>query len=92
MWEIDWGAAPLDALKKIGGFDEALDQYWSSDNVSVGHRANLAGYKFKCLTDNRAIALDHDAFMEHPFRKNYNPSFTNERLRDVEMEEVKIEL
>ena len=92
MWEIDWAAAPLEALKKVGGFDEALDEYWSSDNVSVGHRANLHGYKFKNIKDNKALVLDHDAFMEHPFRKNYNPSFANDRMRSVEMEEIKIEL
>lgn len=79
-WEIDWGAAPLEALKKIGGFDEALDKYWTFDNVNVGFRANLAGYKFKNLYDNPAIALDHDKLMSHPFRQNWNPDFHNERL------------
>lgn len=91
-WEIDWGAAPLKALKKIGGFDEALDEFWSCDNINVGHRANMHGYKFKNLHDNKALVLDHDAFMTHPFRKQYNPDFNNERMGMIEREEIKIEL
>lgn len=82
-WEIDWGAAPLAALKEIGGFDESLDAYWSFDNVNVGLRASLAGYEFKNLHENKAIAYDHDAVSEHPFRDKYNPSFHNERLEDI---------
>lgn len=79
-WEIDWGAAPLEVLKKIGGFDEELDQFWSSDNLSVGLRANMFGYKFKNLPDNQAVAFNHDAQFPHPFRENFNPEFTNQRL------------
>lgn len=67
-WEIDNGAASLDALKDIGGFDEALDGHWSADNVNVACRAQLAGYSFKCLFDNPALAYDHDAHIPHPFR------------------------
>ena len=79
QWEIDFGACPRDALVSIGGFDEELDRYWSCDNVNVGCRADLAGYKFECIGIT-AIAYDHDAFIEHPFRKNYNPNFNNERM------------
>ncbi len=79
-WEIDWGAAPKEALFKIGGFDEELDQYWSGDNVNVAYRAYLNGYKFKNLFNNPAVAYDHDAVMEHPFRKNFNPEFNKERM------------
>lgn len=79
-WEIDWGSAPLKALKKIGGFDEELDGHWSSDNVNVAFRADLAGYQFKCLSDNKAIAIDHDKKMKHPFRDDYDPDFNNTRL------------
>ncbi len=80
-WEIDNGACPLEALKKIGGFDEQLDKYWSCDNVNTGCRADLAGYKFLNYFGNPAIAYDHDAFMPHPFRKDFNPSFNNERMK-----------
>jgi glycosyltransferase involved in cell wall biosynthesis len=79
-WEIDWGAAPKKALVEIGGFDEELDKYWSGDNVNVAYRAYLNGYKFKNLFDNPAVAYNHDAVMEHPFRKNFNPAFQKERL------------
>lgn len=79
-WEIDWGAAPLDALKAVGGFDEELDKNWSSDNVSVGKRAQLKGYNFGNLIENPGIALDHDKLVPHPFRDRFNPEFSNERL------------
>lgn len=83
-WEIDCGAAPRTALVEIGGFDEELDQHWSCDNVNVGKRASLARYDFVNLADVRCVAYDHDAFIEHPFRKNYHPSFNNERMEQFE--------
>lgn len=79
-WEIDSAAAPLSALKEIGGFDESLDGHWSADNVNVACRADLAGYKFLNLVSNKSLAYDHDALIEHPFRKLYDPSFNNERM------------
>jgi GT2 family glycosyltransferase len=85
MWEIDWGACPKDAIFKIGGFDEELDKHWSCDNVNVGYRANMHGFKFDFLPDNKALAYDHDATIPHPFRQKYNPNFNNERLREFDM-------
>lgn len=82
--ELDWGAIPKKVLEDIGGFDERLDEWWSMDNVSVGKRAGLLGYKFKCLPDNRAVALDHDALMEHPFRKDYKPQEVNAIMNKYE--------
>lgn len=79
-WEIDNGAAPLAALKAIGGFDEALDGVWSSDNVNVGCRAKLAGYKFACLFDNPVLAYDHDAHQPHPFRDSFNGTLNTKRM------------
>lgn len=82
-WEIDYGSAPLQALKDIGGFDEELDKAWGFDNVNVGLRAQLAGYDFGCLKENRAIALRHDDLMEHPFRKLRDSDLHNARLADI---------
>lgn len=79
-WEIDSGSAPLAALKEIGGFDEELDKAWSSDNVNVACRADIAGYEFKNLFHNPALAYDHDAFMPHPFREKYKPSLNTQRM------------
>jgi glycosyltransferase involved in cell wall biosynthesis len=80
MWEIDFGACPRDVLFKLGGFDEEIDGFWSCDNLNVGCRADLAGYKFARLINIKGIAFDHDAFMEHPFRKDYKPIFNNMRM------------
>lgn len=90
-WEIDWGAAPKDALFKTGGFDEELDQYWSCDNLSVAFRAKLLGYKFKNLFNNPAVAFDHDANTPHPFRSKFNPEFNTNRMREVEMGNLTID-
>lgn len=84
-WEIDSGAAPLSALQEIGGFDEELDEYWSSDNVNAGCRADLAGYEFKNLLLNPALAYDHDAFIKHPFRERFKPDFNNQRMDEFRM-------
>ena len=81
-WEIDSACAPLEALKEIGGFDEVMDGHWSGDNVNVGYRAYLAGYKFAHLFENPGVAYDHDAFIEHPFRKGFDPDFNNMRLHE----------
>jgi len=83
-WEIDWACAPLQALKSLGGFDEELDEHtWTFDNVNVGLRAEMAGFKFGCIPTNSARALDHDAFMEHPFRKKYSDTWHNMRLAEI---------
>lgn len=82
--ELDWGAIPRKVLYDIGGFDEELDKHWSCDNVNVGCRANLKGYKFKCVFTNPAVALDHDAFIKHPFRDRFKPEFNGYRMADFE--------
>lgn len=79
--EMDWGASPIKILKEIGGFDERLDQFWSLDNVSVCKRADMLGYKFRNI-NNLAVAYDHDAFIEHPFRKDYKPALSNMIMDD----------
>lgn len=78
-WEIDWGAAPLECLKKIGGFDEEMDGHWAGDNVNVGLRAQMMNYNFKLLPDNKAVAFSHNKHIKHPFNHTFNPSFMNER-------------
>lgn len=78
--ELDWGAIPKKILVDIGGFDEELDANWSCDNVNLGCRADLAGYKFKCVFTNPAIAFDHDVHIAHPFRSKYKPLFNNMRM------------
>ena len=80
-WEIDWGCAPRQALLDVGGFDEELDKYWAFDNVSVAYRAYLKGYKFGNLFDNPAIAYNHNKFVPHPFKNNFNPQASNERIK-----------
>lgn len=84
-WEIDWAAAPKNALVEIGGFDEKLDKHWGFDNVNVGFRAVISGYKIKCLSENFAVAYDHNEVMEHPYQKLRSPNFHNERLDEIRL-------
>lgn len=82
-WEIDYGSAPLDALREIGGFDERLDDCWGFDNVNVGFRADRAGYEFFHLPENKAITINHDLHMEHPHRNKRNPRLHERLLADI---------
>lgn len=84
-WEIDWGACSKKILYEVGGFDEVLDEGWGFDNVSVGFRADLKGYEVYNLQNNIAVALDHDALFEHPFRKKRNEILHNRRLQEFKM-------
>ena len=67
-WEIDWAAAPLKAFQDVGGFDEDFDRGWSWENANLAMRAEKLGYKFIVMTENKAVAYDHDVVMDHPFR------------------------
>lgn len=86
-WEIDWGACGRNILYEVGGFDEVLDEAWGFDNVSLGFRADLIGYKFANLKDNKAVAYDHDAHIKHPFREKRDPMLHNRRLDQFRMGE-----
>lgn len=46
QWETNVAIAPMEALKKLGGFYEELDNGWSWDNVNVAQRAEMLGYEF----------------------------------------------
>jgi glycosyltransferase involved in cell wall biosynthesis len=83
-WEIDYGAAPLAALKEIGGFDEFMDQTWGNGNNNVALRARLAGYRFRNLPENSAVALKHDDYQVHPFRHKFDIPFWDKRAAEIE--------
>lgn len=77
-WEIDFGSAPMKALKQIGGFDETLDDgRWGFDNVNVGLRASLAGYKIRNCPRTCAYGLPHE---RESFRDMRDVLYHNERL------------
>ena len=79
-WEICFGAAPRKDLVAIGGFDEELDKAWGFDNVNTAYRAHLAGHPFYCMSDNKSVAIDHDALMDHPLKQYRDEKLHNERL------------
>ena len=79
-WEICFGCAPRQSLIDIGGFDEVLDLAWGFDNVNVGQRAELDGHKILCDNNIKAVAIDHDFFMEHPLKHLRDEALHNQRI------------
>ena len=83
-FEIDWAAAPLQALKELGGFDTYQDQKWANDNSNLAYRAMKAGWLFWNLKDNPAMGLNHNAIWAHPFRDRHDPEWSEARLREFD--------
>lgn len=66
-WELNWGAAPLEALYEIGGFPEDHDrQFVSCDNLSVAYAAQSRGYEFLLDKTNECHLLDHRTLFARP--------------------------
>jgi len=82
-WEADWAAAPRDMFLELGGYDELYDNGWSWDNVNLAFRASRLGYDFWNDPTNKALAYDHDAKMEHPYRKNPNKEFHTKKVERI---------
>ena len=83
--EIDWAAIPLKAFYDVGGFDEDFDRGWSWDSVNLGLRLKKAGYDFWVMQFNKAVAYDHDAIMEHPFRDKL---VNNDTLSEIKKDSI----
>ncbi|HET7488647.1 MAG TPA: hypothetical protein VFJ85_12015 [Acidimicrobiales bacterium] len=59
-WELNWGAAPLEAFYEIGGFPEDHDRrFVSCDNLSVAYAAESRDYRFLLDRGNECRILDH---------------------------------
>ena len=66
-WELNWAAAPLDALLDVGGFAEDHDRdFYSYDNVTVAVIADRLGYRFLVDRDAVCRALDHGGIFPKP--------------------------
>src|SRR3990167_7074803 len=83
QWEADFASAPLKAFYDVGGYDEDFDRGWSSENVDLAERVELAGYKFFCDGGLVAVAYDHDVAQNHPFRskKRYEDNLTTLEIK-----------
>ena len=59
-WELNWGAAPLEAFYELGGFPEDHDrQFVSCDNLSIAYGAERRGYTFLLDYSNACHLFDH---------------------------------
>lgn len=70
-WEIDWGAVGREALGDERFF-ERYDEGFGWENVDLGLRLANKGVRFVVDKDNGAVAFDHDAAFEHPYKKKPN--------------------
>jgi len=53
---------------------------------------NVAGYKFLCYNEIRAVGLDHDYHYKHPFRgKNNNDKLINLKYHHIKMGNYKLQ-
>lgn len=69
-WEANVAIAPMEAIKKLGGFDETYDDGWSWDNVNLAERAAMLGYKF--YIDERI----KPQLLFHPKEPDLDPTIT----------------
>lgn len=60
QWEANVSIAPMKVLRELGGFEEALDDGWSWDNVLVAQKAATLGCKFIIDETNRPQLLPHE--------------------------------
>ncbi|MGH9150413.1 MAG: hypothetical protein ACRD0D_05280 [Acidimicrobiales bacterium] len=66
-WELNWGAAPLEAFYEIGGFHEGHDrEFVSCDNLSVAYGAAARAYSFFLDQANECRLLDHRLVFDRP--------------------------
>lgn len=59
-WEANVAIAPMEVIRKLGGFDERLDDGWSWDNVLLAEKAYMLGCKFIIDESNRPKLLPHE--------------------------------
>lgn len=78
-WEANVAIAPMEALYKLGGFDEDYDRGWSWDNVNVAERAAMLGYEFYVDEGNRPQLLSHEKETTIP----PNGEFHATRMREI---------
>lgn len=89
-WEIDWGMAPTELMRNVMGFEEKYDEGFGWENVDLAYRMHKEGVPFKLDPSNPAIAFDHDAVVEHPFRRMPNQALweTRKGVIDLMYEDV----
>jgi len=82
--ELCVGAFGIDVIKDVGGFDEKLDELtWGYDNVNVGLRAAMKGYRLAVHPSAQAVQFKHDLKEKHPWRDTMNPELHNSRLDEI---------
>lgn len=71
-WEIDFGSIVREKVMEVGGFDEDYDSGFGWENVDLAYRMFLRGQTFRVQPEIKAVAIDHDALMPHPYKHKPN--------------------
>lgn len=78
-WEIDFGSALRADIEQAGGFCELYDEGFGWENVDLAYRMWQNGVEFRVHTNIVAEGVDHDSFIEHPYRRNPNNKLWEKR-------------
>jgi hypothetical protein len=91
-WETNVAIAPMEAIRKLGGFDEEYDQGWAWDNVNVAERAAMLGYEFFLDESINPRLLYHPKEPDLDSSLKPNGEFHAERMRQIRDREFPIKL
>lgn len=69
-WEANVSIAPMAMVRRLGGFDERLDNGWSWDNALLARKAAMLGAKFICDESNRPKLYPHEMNSHNTLPKN----------------------
>lgn len=83
-WEIDFGCARKVDIDEAGGFCELYDQGFGWENVDLACRMRKNGVIFRVNTDIVGTGVDHDAIMEHPYRRSPNRELWEKRKEIID--------
>jgi glycosyltransferase involved in cell wall biosynthesis len=66
FFELNWAAIPRKVLMEINYFDERLDQNYGCDNLLIGLKAFLKGYKIYLDKTNECYGIYHQGIWSRP--------------------------
>lgn len=69
-WEANVALAPMEIIRKLGGFDERLDDGWSWDNALLARKASIVGCNFILDETNRPKLFKHETKDHDTLPKN----------------------
>ena len=85
QWEIDFGACAREDLRSVDGFFERYDEGFGWENVDSAYMMSKGGVKFYCNPEIVGRGVDHDAQIEHPYKKTPNRALWETRKGVIDL-------